>query len=112
MFPVHQADGSLRLALTWKDISNKLLFEQLHSRCHASPCELGWGPKELQTVINMVSSTPEVLKLCTGRFLDPERRRAVIRGLLCLSRWQYYSEEKGEHCGSELLRHDVLHRHH
>src|SRR6202034_2065711 len=43
VFPLHEADGTLRSSLTWKDISDKLLFEPLHSRCHASPCELGWS---------------------------------------------------------------------
>lgn len=59
VFPLHEVDGTLRPAWTWKDISNKLLFQPLHNRCHASPCELGWGPKELQIVRDTVGVFPK-----------------------------------------------------
>jgi hypothetical protein len=62
IFPMHEGDGTLRPNLTWKEIFDKLLFQPIHSRCHASPCELGWGPEHLQKVRDLVRNIPEVVK--------------------------------------------------
>lgn len=48
LFPLHEADGTVKEDLIWEMVSYYLLFEPLHGRCHACPCELGWGPAELE----------------------------------------------------------------
>lgn len=63
-FLLFEADGTARPTLIWKEISDKLLHEPLHSRCHASPGELGWGAVELQGVRDLVRSIPTELISC------------------------------------------------